>query len=177
MNKIVLSLIAGLALVSPAFAGSPEPAAATCCPSSVDLFRAHEFQADVYGAYSVKTGGGDHNNDKDGFGGGLSFGYYFTRVVGVRVDTSLVESNGGLWQIGGDLLLRAPIDTAHIAPYGIIGAGSEIHGGSGDLYLRAGLGIEARITAKVGVFTEATYNWVDSASDRVLIKAGVRFAF
>jgi hypothetical protein len=177
MKKTLLSLVTGLALVTPAFAGSDVAPAEVAPAPSMDLFRAHEWNVDVSPVYSIKVGGGDDNNDKDGFGGALSLSYYFTRVVGLRLDTSVVESNGALGLVGADLLLRAPIDSARIAPYGVLGGGAEVFKGGADYYLRAGGGIEFRFTEKVGVFAEGTYNWIDKNVDRVLVKVGVRFAF
>ena len=172
MKKTLLNVLVGLALVAPAMAGTDAAPASAAPAPSVDLFRAHEWNVDLYGAYAVRTQ--DGSGSRDGWGGGASVGHFFTRVVGLRFDLS---SEGHVGLVGGNLVLRAPIDAARIAPYAIFGIGTAVFSNVDDYYLRAGGGLEARFTQNVGVFTEATYNWVDHGPDRVVLKAGVRFAF
>ena len=148
-------------------------------PVSTDLFRAHELNLDLYGAYSKKLETGKSNGREDhGFGGGFALGYFVTRNVGLRADVTAIRSddNKGLLHAGLDGLFRFPIEAARLAPYGLVGAGGQF-GGNGKAYVRTGLGLEARFTQSVGAFTEGSFQWVDRGADRFLVKAGLRFAF
>jgi hypothetical protein len=115
--------------------------------------------------------------------------------------------------ITGDFILRLPLDdfwpSVHLAPY-VFGGGGGVFTGAGDNTINTrfagvngrfnnassnvtnnrglghvGGGVEYRFTPHVGIFGEASYNWVEggnhnfnsSVKDFVQTNFGVRYAF
>jgi hypothetical protein len=120
---------------------------------------------------------------------------------------------GGAGIVTGDVIMRLPLDdfwpNVHLAPYGIGGGGGVFTGAGGNtIHTRfpelneefnsassnvnndrglghLGGGLEYRFTPHIGIFGEATYNWVgggqhnfnSSVKDFIQTNFGLRFAF
>lgn len=142
---------------------APEPA-----------FGETELQFDVYGAY-VDAG----RTDGDGFGGGVAINYFFHRNFGFSLDTNASEGDSDtIWQHSIGLIGRYPFEVNGIflSPYVKLAGGIQSHGGS-DAFFALGGGLEWRVKPNFGLFTEATYGFVEDNADFVNIRAGVRFVF
>ena len=79
-----------------------------------------------------------------------------------------------------DLVLRAPIESAHIAPYLFAGGGAILEDSS-EFLGRAGAGVEIRPTANFGIFADWVYNFPgggggdDDVEDYQMVRMGLKF--
>ena len=174
MNKLAFLTFASLASV--ALAGTPvvDSGKKTVVPEE-PCFGETELQLDVYGAYTDVDG----DRHESGWGGGVGINYYFQRYIGIGADATVTDGEGSeLWQFGGHVLFRLPIDNGGLcwAPYAKLGGGYQVNG-EGDWFYGAGGGIEFRVTPRIGLFGEGGYYWSEHDSDFVQAKAGVRFVF
>lgn len=172
MKKLVISAFASLALVAVSFAGQPVVSSKKEVPAE-PCFADQEFQLDVFGSYTSVTGGSELG---DNFGGGLGANYYFTRNIGLGADVNVDGgSSDTVWRFTGALLLRYPLELGGLclAPYAKLGGGYESD--SGDAFVTTGGGLEFRITPRVGIYTEGSYNW--SNDNFWQARTGLRFVF
>lgn len=178
-KHIVLSVLAMLALVGSAVAGSDSKK--NVIPEETCLYRNSELQVDAFAA------GAFYKNGRPGYGGGLGLNYFFGRYFGIGVEQDLVgrNSNGSgayaEWATIGNLFLRYPICSWNLAPYAMIGGGA-LYGTSAGIGVgHVGGGIEYRFTKHLGVFTDArwlfTGNGNNDHNGAVLGRAGIRVAF
>lgn len=133
-----------------------------------------ELQVDAYGTY-VDAG----SSDGDGFGGGLAINYFFHRNFGLSLDTNASEGDSDtVWQHSVGLIGRYPFELngVFLSPYFKIAGGIQSQDGT-DAFLALGGGLEWRVNPHLGLFTEATYGFVQDDADFVNIRAGVRFVF
>jgi hypothetical protein len=111
------------------------------------------------------------------------------------VNVTRQDTTAGM--VMGDLVLRYPLDLVspnlHLAPYAFGGVGglfSDIdedfdnfrirrhHGSDHRVLGDVGGGIEYRFTPHLGIFTEASYNFVDGPKNNfVPVNFGLKFAF
>ena len=99
------------------------------------LFRDRELSLDLFGTYASRDFRGVRN---DRLGGGLGIGYFLTRFVGIGADSYLEEWKTP-YRVNGNVVVRLPLDSWHIAPYVFGGGGREFkyapqwtaHGGAG----------------------------------------------
>ena len=148
---------------------------------NVGLFNANELTLDLFGSYLGRerhfTDFPDHSIRRGTWGGGVGANYFWTREVGIGVDTSFQD--GGrrfVDHVSGSLIVRLPIETVHLAPYVFGGAGYEfepVYEWSAHL----GGGLEFRFNPKTAVFADARYIWSDRTGDQCLVRAGFRLAF
>lgn len=181
MKKFAFTLLAALSCIGSAWAGPlvALPVEPNRIMPSV-LFRDQELFFDIYGSYlehREKNCGCDSKHE--GFGGGFAVGHYFGYYVGARFDVNFSSVEHAKTNLGGDILLRFPIETARLAPYAFVGGGVQIADGSNDGFLRAGGGLEWRFTPHFGIFSEASYAWVDqqNTANNLTIKAGIRYIY
>jgi len=139
------------------------------------VFRDNELQIDAFGA------GAFTRNRSAGWGGGLGLNYFFLRYLGIGVEQSMFGHRGSYtdWATIGNVFLRYPICSLHIAPYAMAGGGAiygKNHSGIGLGHV--GGGLEIRITDNIGLFGDARwmYSGVEPRSG-VLARTGLRFAF
>lgn len=184
MKKHILALFSTITLATSLTAGpiayNPMPAPSAVVPSS--LYRDTEFFFDVYGSYLKQYGNencGCDDTKRHGWGGGISIGEYFIPNIGLRADANFSNVDEARTQVCADLLLRYVIHGTAFAPYAFVGGGIESRSGSTDGLIRAGGGLEYRITPRFGLFTEASYAWIfsDERTEDLTVKAGVRFVF
>ena len=206
MRSILLAAVVAVASQAvTVFAGPPEVSTknvvAPAPPPPSSYFRAGEWDLSLFATYA-KGVGGDINRGlgEHAWGGGLG-GSYFPwlyagfRIQGSVVDVSRRDDTAGL--VAGDLILRYPLDrlspNLHLAPYAFGGVGglfSDInrdfnefglrrhHGSDDRVYGDVGGGIEYRFTPHIGIFTEASYSFVDGPKNNfVPVNFGLKFAF
>ncbi len=186
MNKIALSFIASVTVAGSALAGQPMMHTGkdykAPIPPPVPCFRDTEFQLDVFGSYTWVTQGSSilDNRDADGVGGGIGLNYFFTRYLGIGIDSNIFEGDvNGLWTFTGNLIARFPIEAGGVclAPY-ILGGGGYAVDGQGEGIWQAGGGLEWRVVPeKLGVYAEGRYIWADEHGDMAQVRLGVRFVF
>ena len=174
------SLILALALLtSGAIAGPLAPAPVVPSQPAAQLF-GPGFHFGAHGLFLTP----DAERADDTFGGGLNLDYFVTPFVGFQV--------AGAWADPGtdevwhnytlDLVLRAPFEAAHIAPYIFAGGGAIVEDNA-EVLGRAGVGLEFRPTANFGVFADWIYNFPggdggeDDVEDYQMIRAGIKIGF
>ena len=120
----------------------------------------------------------------DVWGGGLNLDYFFNSNVGVQVSGSWADpGTDEVWHnYTADLVLRAPIESLHIAPY-IFGGCGAILEDSSDFLGRAGAGIEIRPSANFGIFADWSYSFPggggsdNDIEDYQMVRMGLKFGF
>jgi hypothetical protein len=145
-------------------------------------FNANEFSFDAFGTFLGNerhfTAFPNTSIHHGTWGGGIGANYFWSQDVGIGVDTS--AQDGGvhfLDHVGGNLLVRFPIQQARLAPYVFAGGGRAFNPGW-NWYGDAGAGLELRLNPKLGIFGDARYIWKDVAGgDQALLRAGVRLVF
>jgi hypothetical protein len=170
MKKIAFTLVACLAVAGSALAGKEikeykqpvEP-----------CFKDTELQLDLFASYTDTEGGGY----TDGFGGGIGINYFFTRYLGVGVDTNVFDGGAnGVWNSTGSLIARFPVELGGLclAPY-IFGVQYDgVTAGT----VHAGGGLEFRIVPeKFGIYAEGRYTWAGASDDSAQARLGVRVVF
>ena len=176
MKKIVLPLIACLALASSAFAGQEVKETKDTKAVVEPCFKDQELQLDIFGTW---TEANNNNPNSNGFGGGLGVNYFFMKYLGVGVDGDVHDGgHRAVADFTGRLIARYPIEAGSfcIAPYAFGGGGLEFD----DLTVgtwHAGGGLEWRATHKIGVFTEGRYTWGGNEVNSTQVRAGVRIVF
>jgi hypothetical protein len=155
----------------------PEPAYTNA------LFRGKEISLDLFGSISVGQQtinhlSGDRVTNDGRFGAGAGLSYYFTRYVGIGADAySENTAHNFVDDASGNLFLRLPLESAHLAPYVFGGGGYQFDDqslGFGQL----GGGLEVRVTHFWGLFIDARYKFLGEGADDVgLGRAGLRFVF
>lgn len=171
--KKLLSLFAVLAFAGVANAGDkyvvetknpPLPVGCTAFDPGFEL-----------GAY---FGGAFSDADGDELGGGVTLSYFFTENWGVELNYGVFAYESEHHVVAGSLVYRHPIKDICVAPYALVGGGLLTNSESDGLF-HVGGGLEARFESlgNVGIFVDATYNWVEDDRDFTLVRGGVRFPF
>ena len=197
-----LSSFAGETVASPKNFIVPAPAP----PPRVSLYRDHEFQFDIFGAYAPSGSDAGRYLGDHAWGGGGAFNYFLTRNFGLGLEGTALRAagSGSNHEVSGqfalDLLARYPIGDTPWAPYFITGIGGFVPGSSNNIFEttsesgdstfhghnnddillegHVGLGIEYRFSRNIGAFTDGRYTFVDKSQNNYgQIRAGVRFAF
>jgi len=184
MNKTLTLLAVVIATAATSFAGT-DSKKVVVAPQQ-DLFRAGEVQVDaafVGAAGHYYNPGGPNHNNIGALGGGLGVSYFLTKYFGVGIDNSLGGCIGGNGVSGavdnlqGNLIARYPIESLHLAPYGIVGGGATWGNNQGQGNGNVGGGVEYRINRGLGLFGD--YRWLYGSNhlSENLFRAGVRFVF
>lgn len=180
MNKTLTLLAVVLATAATTFAGDVSKKVVVA-PQSEDLFRAGEVQIDA--AAVGAAGKFNGNNNVGAIGGNLGLNYFLTKYFGVGIDDSLggcvggKGANGAIDNLQGQLIGRLPIESLHLAPYGMVGGGATWGNNRGQGNGNVGGGLEYRINRSVGLFGD--YRWLYGGNNlsENLFRAGVRFVF
>jgi hypothetical protein len=148
-------------------------------------FNANEFSLDLFGTYqaperhflafpntSIQHGG--H------WGGGVGGNYFLTPMLGLGADTAFLSGTKHFADhVGGNLILRIPIEAVRLAPY-VFGGGGRAFNPTWSWYADVGAGLEIRLNPKLGIFGDARYIWMEhdtGATDQAALRAGVRLVF
>jgi hypothetical protein len=111
-------------------------------------------------------------------GGGASIGYFFTENIGIETSYTVAAFQSEEHILTANLVYRMPIKDLCIAPYVLLGGGVLTNGSTDGLWdLGGGLDIRFDSLGCVGLFVDATYNWVDGDRDFTLVRGGVRIPF
>jgi hypothetical protein len=145
---------------------------------SGEKYSANELTLDLFGTYNKSFAHFDdlfdHTWRHGEFGGGVGMNYFFTKYVGIGVDTFFQRRGRFFNNVSGDLTLRAPIGNSGFAPYVYGGAGWRDAAGPDELTAHGGVGIEYRFNPHLGVFLDGRYIWTDKSADEGLLRAGFR---
>jgi hypothetical protein len=208
MRKVPPFVLAILfASAAMAFAGESEVSSKNIvapAPVPESLYRSHEWQSDLFGAYAPSGPDSGRFLGDHAWGGGSAVNYFFTRHLGLSLGGEVLDGTGRRsGDVSGDfslnLLARYPIGNTPWAPYAYGGVGGFVTGngsrffgstddgfrrgfrhGNDDVFFegRVGLGVEYRFSSHIGAFTDGGYNFVDANhADFGLVRAGIRFAF
>jgi hypothetical protein len=150
------------------------------------LFNANEFTFDLFASYIANerhfTAFPNTNIRHGRWGGGLGLNYFWSRDVGIGVDASAqTESQTFVDHVGGNLIVRFPIDAIRLAPYVFAGGGRKFDP-TDAWFGDGGAGLEFRLNPHMGLFGDARYVWVErnnlnGTRDEALLRAGLRLAF
>jgi hypothetical protein len=146
------------------------------------LYRSGEFSLDLFGTGSIGqqtidqlTGARIRHDIRLGAGAGLN--YFTTRLVGFGVEAysenprhSLVDDTSL------NLILRFPLGSTGLAPYGLAGGGRQFDP-TQIWHAQLGAGLECRLNPKVGLFIDGRYVMGDGGKNYGLGRAGLRLSF
>lgn len=132
------------------------------------------FEFSAFGSGILFNGYGD-----DALGGGVALGYFLTENIGIEASYSVHATDPSEEHlITANAVFRLPIKSACIAPYLLAGGGLITNSDTNGLFdLGAGIDIRLEALGCLGIFADATYNWVDDATDFTLIRIGARIPF
>lgn len=190
-KRIVVSLALSLGLVATraqtTTVVTDQPATTVDRTTVVDesdyLFRANELSLDIFGTVSV----GEHTLKhlspnrvrEDGeLGLGVGLNYFFLRYVGIGAEAYSTDVNHTFVEnASGNLIIRLPIEPAHIAPYVFGGGGYQWEPGE-EWFAQFGGGLDVRVTHNWGLFADARYVIPEHGGNNYgIFRGGIRFAF
>ncbi len=116
------------------------------------------------------------NDIDDTLGAGMAVDYFFTANVGVEADATWIFDESTIHAFTGSLVLRAPINSACIAPYALLGGGIHTDGVTQGTW-HVGGGVDVRLGGCVGIFADARYTFAAETDDYTIVRAGVRMNF
>lgn len=190
--KATTLLIAFMALASTIFAGpgrgpSPMPQGPMAAP---ELLFGPGWEVGGHALFLTP----EASRASDAWGGGVDVDYFFNANIGLEAtaawarphSTNTQEAHATWGNYTLDLILRAPFEAYHIAPYilaggGMISAKSDNTGDRVNKWLgQLGAGLEYKPTAKLGVFVDWIYNFPGASQDvpnYQEIRMGVKVGF
>jgi len=175
LRKINIGLAGAMcAIAGPALADQAAPAET--------LFRPGEASLDFFGSVSVGQETINHISgqrvvDNGRLGLGLGGNYFFTRHVGLGADGYTENTQHSFVDNGsGNLIIRFPIDTLHLAPY-VYGGGGRQFDPSELWFAQLGGGLEVRFTPNLGLFADARYVFTDETKNFGVGRLGLRCSF
>jgi hypothetical protein len=209
MKKIhALAVVGFMSQAITGFAGEPAISSKEVVPPAPiqDLYRANEWQLDLFGAYAPAGGKGNKFLGDHAWGGGADVNYFFTKYLGLGLEGDILDGTGPInsgnvsGQFALNALVRYPIGNTGWAPYVFAGIGGFVPGegsdfvqhfsnrtsrlirnnNNADVLLEGhwGGGLEYRFTRLIGIFADGRYEVVDQSRNNFgLIRTGVRFAF
>lgn len=184
MKKLALTILALGIGASAAQAGSSSYYYSSKAPAKDPIplqpencFYAGESFLDIIGMYANANGSGSGKEEYDsGYGGGFGLGYFFTEYLGARGRAYWWDGDGAVTSINADVILRVPIQSLCVAPYAYGGLGGAFNGDN-QFTQHLGAGVELRLTGRVGVFADYSYNFADTSTDWNLYTVGMRILF
>ena len=181
-SLFLLLATALFALTIPALPAEPAAVPIAAAPSD-RLFKRGELQFDAFAGYaSVQAGALSTSLGSIATGGvyrgGVGINYFLTDNWGVGVDTILGSGGAGYFQTAAlSGIFRFPVEKYRLAPYIFGGAGMVFQGPNYYTY-HAGLGLEVRVTKRLGVFTDLRYTFSEGSNpDGTLVRLGARLNF
>jgi hypothetical protein len=181
--KTLIPLVLSMALVSVAHAGTAVTTGKDykqIPPADESCFRAHEWQFDVFGQYSVGKAGHSGVFRDHGWGGGVGINYFLTRNIGLGVDAAWLDikedprferndadsESTALHSFSGSVIFRLPVDRLCLAPYAYVGGGFEVDGKQW-ASAHGGVGLEYRLRPdRFGVFVDGRWTYLGDRDGR-----------
>lgn len=154
-------------------------------PVSAPLCYDAGFEFGIFAAGFLPQGGGsgehwdEYGNEgyKEAIGGGISLGYFFNENLGLDFGAAVYGTSSEVQNYTLDVVQRLPNQDACYAPYAFVGGGLHANG-SNEGILRAGVGIDYKISDASSLFTDGAYNWVGGdVEEYITVRAGLRFNF
>lgn len=162
----------------------------------VQVFKCNELSADGFlsfiGAERRPLAFPNTSIKRGLWGGGIGVNYFWSRDVGISIDSAAYCGTPRFIQyVNANLLVRFPIEQIRLAPYLFAGAGRAYNPGwswMGD----AGVGFDFRICPKLALFTDGRYviqnlseplrtafsnHFGGLGPEQLVLRAGVRFVF
>ena len=146
----------------------PPPAGCVC-------FDGGTIEVSAFGAGMLPS---DEGHLDDELGGGVGIGYFFSPNVGVEANYAALAQSSTVHLFTANLVLRAPITDACIAPYLLVGGG--VHANSvtqGIWNLGGGFDWRFDQAGCLGLFADAVYTWAEDSSDYTIVRIGIRKSF
>jgi hypothetical protein len=178
MKKLTSAIALSLACSAAAFAGTAVQSGKDykhqIPPVDDTCFKAHEWQFDVFGQYSVGEAGRAGVFHDHGWGGGVGINYFLTRNLGLGVDAAWLDvkedprfssnvvdgDSTALHSFSGSVIWRFPIDHLCLAPYVYVGGGFQVDGKQW-ASAHGGAGLEYRIRPDhFGVFVDGRWTYL-----------------
>jgi hypothetical protein len=205
MKKLIISLLGLTTLAATGFAGPAETSSGkemqqTYTAPAEQFYADREWNFDLFGLRADTFN--EYRNDRylgvdHGYGGGLGLNYMFTRYLGAGLEGYAIDADDVVGQASANLIFRYPIPNTRFAPYGYVGGGVLFNGsevrrnvtnGNSPASIRRnsdaegmgqfGAGFEVRITPRIGVINDYSYNLVNGPDNNFgLVRSGIRFAF
>ncbi|MEO6872978.1 MAG: outer membrane beta-barrel protein [Chthoniobacterales bacterium] len=205
MKKLIISLLGLTTLAVPGFAGPVESDSSKQVQQSYtapaeQFYGDREWNLDLFGLRADTYN--EYRNDRylgvdHGYGGGIDVNYMFTRYLGAGLEGYAIDANDVVGQASANLIFRYPIPNTRFAPYGYAGGGVIFNGsrlrtlvsnGQSPASIRKnsdaegmgqfGAGFEVRITPRIGVINDYSYNLVNGPDNNFgMFRSGIRFAF
>lgn len=115
---------------------------------------------------------------EDEIGGGASLSYFATPNFGIEAAYSVIATDSEKQIATVNAVYRFVNTASCVAPYVMAGGGLQANGSNHGL-LDVGAGIDMRFESWgcIGLFADATYNWVEDAADFTLVRAGIKIPF
>ena len=147
------------------------------------LFRANELSLDLFGTVAV----GEHTLKhlsanrvrEDGeLGLGVGLNFFFLRFLGIGAEAYSTDVNHIFVEnASANLIVRFPIEPAHLAPYIYGGGGYQWEPGE-EWFVQFGGGLDVRITRNWGLFADARYVIPEHGGNNFgIFRGGLRFVF
>src|ERR1700747_1927139 len=197
MKKILaLAVVSFTSQAITGFAGEPVvPSKEVVTPPAPvkEVYRANEWQLDLFGAYAPAGGKGDRFLGDHAWGGGADVNYFFTKYLGLGLEGDILDGTGPInsgnvsGQFALNALVRYPIGNTGWAPYVFAGIGGCVPGevsnfvqtfsngisrqirnnNNNDVLLEGhwGGGLEYRFNRHIGVFAGGRYAVVDQSKN------------
>jgi hypothetical protein len=162
----ILGLAAGLASAGPAVIDK-NPIVDASCPCFFP-----GLQVGVFASGYLPAG----DDPEDALGGGVNFAYFFNDNLGLEYSYSVHATDSEKHINALDLIYRMPLGYSCLAPY-VMGGGALFSNSSNEGAYRLGGGLEYRFDNCIGVFSDATYNWIHQEADAVHVRMGLRVPF
>ena len=132
------------------------------------LFGAKETHLSLFGDYVEKP-----NRD---WGGGFAIDYFASEYLGFGITSHWEEWQGTAYEnLAGELLLRIPIESLRLAPYGVGSVGFDFRDHRG--FEGVGGGVELRFQKGWGLFGDYQYLFRRKPIDTGFIRFGLQVKF
>ena len=179
MKTAITSFILSAMLAASTFAGSTATFDKRVVPSQPEpACFGPGFALGIFGGGFLPTHKADDFDNA--LGGGVLAEYFFNENIGLQFSYGAFATSGTQHLFNGDIILRAPIQSACAAPYLMVGGGFHVDGSSlGEFH--AGAGIECRFKGNpnLGLFADGAYYWHGASNrdhDFTVVRIGVKFA-
>ncbi len=131
-----------------------------------------EMSLDLFGFYGSHNRGG---GNEDAFGPGVGVNYFFTRNVGISLD-SYADAFKVPYLLNASAIYRYPVGETGLAPYALAGFGRQWRYAA-QWTGHIGGGLEYRLNSNTGIFSDFRRVFADVSKDYTVVRFGFRFSF